>query len=221
MDKLNLSQLKNGKKDLKKVNRRSKTLELKEVTMKEEFGFPLQNLYPSLEDHVDPPVFEVGDPGMKAYLQNHGYVVVANIANEEQIRLGKELFWDFLNEHAGMKEDDPTTWGNSFYQIGSPSTGIISAKGIGQSEFMWHLRLLPNVKEAFSQIWGANDLLTSFDGANLYRPWHREGCNNYRTRGGWFHVDQGIEKTGLHCVQGMVTLYDATVATGGLCVVPR
>ena len=45
------------------------------------------------------------------------------------------------------------------------------------------------------------------------------------TTGGWFHVDQnsnkGPERQGKVCIQGLVTYYDATEDTGGLCVLPR
>ena len=41
-----------------------------------------------------------------------------------------------------------------------------------------------------------------------------------KTSGGWFHVDQGRLKLGRHCVQGMVSLYDANAHTGGLCLIP-
>mmetsp|Transcript_6584 Transcript_6584/g.8022 ORF Transcript_6584/g.8022 Transcript_6584/m.8022 type:complete len:326 (+) Transcript_6584:262-1239(+) len=180
----------------------------------------METLLPSLEEHEDPPLFEVGDANISEYLNEHGYVVIRNVADEEDTGKAKEFFWKFLNEQAGMDRNQPETWKEKFYQIGAPSTGIINSKGIGQSDFLWHLRLLPAVKQTFSQVWKTDDLLTSFDGANLFRPWHREGWEKYKTRGGWFHVDQGKEKRGRHCIQGMVTLFDATPATGGLCVIP-
>merc|ERR1711879_407068 len=66
-------------------------------------------------------------------------------------------------------------------------------------------------------IWGTQDLLTSFDGINIFRPWH---YGFQKTFGGWFHVDQGRTKEGLHAVQGFVSLYDQHERTGGLVVVP-
>jgi hypothetical protein len=64
------------------------------------------------------------------------------------------------------------------------------------------------------------DLIVSFDGGNLFRPHHRPGTSGWKTRGGWWHVDQGPTKRGLCAVQGLVALTDATARTGGLCVVP-
>jgi hypothetical protein len=89
----------------------------------------------------------------------------------------------------------------------------------GQSEFQWHLRTLPNVKRAFASVWGTDKLITSFDGANVFRPWSEH--SDRKTRGGWYHVDQGKGKAGRKCcVQGLVTLTDATASTGGLVLLP-
>ena len=83
---------------------------------------------------------------------------------------------------------------------------------------MWRARALPRVRDAFAAIWGTHDLLTSFDGANVFRPWNDRP--EWRTDGGWYHVDQGTAKQGCHCVQGLLTLTDASYHTGGLVVVP-
>ena len=67
------------------------------------------------------------------------------------------------------------------------------------------------------------DLLSSFDGANVFRPWHRhtaKGTTAWKTTSGWTHLDQGKMRLGLQCIQGLVTLRDASAATGGLVVVP-
>lgn len=66
-----------------------------------------------------------------------------------------------------------------------------------------------------------DDLLVSFDGAAVYRPWReRRQC---RTKGGWYHVDQNywnVGRQGFACVQGMVTLTDVHEGTGGLVLIP-
>jgi ectoine hydroxylase-related dioxygenase (phytanoyl-CoA dioxygenase family) len=74
----------------------------------------------------------------------------------------------------------------------------------------------------FASIWDEEPkkMLCSFDGANVFVPWHRTGLEEYKTNGGWFHVDQGDSKRGKHCVQGLLTLYDADDSTGGLNVIP-
>ena len=73
-------------------------------------------------------------------------------------------------------------------------------------------------------MWGTDDLLTSFDGANAFRPWRLN--KQWKTSGGWYHVDQNHllpdgSQRGKVCIQGLVTLLDASSDTGGLVVVPR
>ncbi len=79
----------------------------------------------------------------------------------------------------------------------------------------------------------------SFDGGNAFRPWKIN--RDWSTKGGWWHVDQvphyscpphaflptasqnsrrGSNRCGRVCVQGLVTYYNATADTGGLCVIP-
>ena len=165
-----------------------------------------------------------------------------------------------------------------------------------------YVRELPRVQQTFSAIWGTSDLITSFDGGNVFRfhtlpfphryhipilillpfcstssylysscpsscrqssihrPWHRSAqaekektCSPHADTnalnhshalsspappfstsplytqlhpllfvsvGSWFHVDQGRTSLGFHCVQGLVSFYPATEATGGLTVIP-
>ncbi len=65
-------------------------------------------------------------------------------------------------------------------------------------------------------------MIVSFDAGNVFRPWRFDPT--WLTDGGWWHVDQnclrGKIRQGKVCVQGLVTYYDATEETGGLCVIP-
>mmetsp|Transcript_19863 Transcript_19863/g.25688 ORF Transcript_19863/g.25688 Transcript_19863/m.25688 type:complete len:327 (+) Transcript_19863:93-1073(+) len=174
------------------------------------------------------PSFELSEisEAMK-YLEGNGYVVIRNILSEEEIHHGKSLFWDFLEtipERCGTNEEyarrnDITSWTDRNWP-GDPRTGIISSYGAGQSPFSWFLRTRPKVRQVFSKLWGTDDLLVSFDGFNAFRPWSHNP--RWRTQGGWFHVDQNpMVKPGKECIQGLLTLYDVTPATGGLTVIPR
>eukprot|EP01047_Picozoa_sp_COSAG01_P024025 COSAG01_NODE_1471_length_10198_cov_4.595703_5_plen_232_part_00 len=68
-------------------------------------------------------------------------------------------------------------------------------------------------------------LISSFDSGNIFRPWQEANRPEWKTQGGWWHVDQNaaepISHTGKLCVQGVLTYTDATAATGGLTVIPR
>jgi hypothetical protein len=54
------------------------------------------------------------------------------------------------------------------------------------------------VKQIFKQIYNTNDLISSFDGCNIFRPYLNEiiykdndDFKDIKTHNGWFHVDQG------------------------------
>eukprot|EP00558_Chaetoceros_sp_UNC1202_P008450 CAMPEP_0197238956 /NCGR_PEP_ID=MMETSP1429-20130617/5455_1 /TAXON_ID=49237 /ORGANISM="Chaetoceros sp., Strain UNC1202" /LENGTH=439 /DNA_ID=CAMNT_0042698247 /DNA_START=3 /DNA_END=1322 /DNA_ORIENTATION=+ len=166
------------------------------------------------------------------YLDTHGYAVVASVASSTEVEHAKDIFWQFLEgSDRGNKDHlydvhrgDPTTWEARDGWLGSSSTGIISTAGVGQAPFMWYLRLLPGVSRTFGAIWGVDDddLLCSFDGANVFRPWQFK--SEWKTRGGWFHVDQNAYnpgKSGRTCVQGLLTLTKADEHSGGLTVIPK
>lgn len=158
------------------------------------------------------------------YLEEYGYAVVANVASCEDIKKAQSLLWDFLEALPAtrVRRDDVKSWGDPRDWLPNPGNGIVHGWGFGQSDFMWHLRQLPRVKESFAAIWGTNDLLVSFDGGNVFRPWKYNP--DWLTSGGWFHCDQnahlGVESRGRVCIQGLVSLREADENTGGLVLVP-
>lgn len=173
---------------------------------------------------VHPPRFnlETERDDFLKYLDEHGYAVVARVADDQAVQTAKSLMWDYLESipNTNVKRNDVTSWGLKGDWLPSETNGILHGFGIGQSDFMWHLRLLPPVKAAFSAIWNTDDLLVSFDGANAFRPWKYD--SSWLTAGGWYHVDQNAtkqESIGRCCIQGLVTLTDATEDTGGLVVI--
>lgn len=165
------------------------------------------------------PRFTLEDPSWLAFLAEEGYAVVAAAATPEEVARGEELLWAFLEEQTRWRRGFPETWSDLEYEkVGSVRNGLMNAGGVGQSDFLWHCRTLPAVKKAFAKIWGTEDLLVSFDGANVFRPWHH---GFRKSVCGWWHVDQGASKQGRHCVQGLLSLLPADGTTGGLTVVPR
>ncbi|CAB9500770.1 Phytanoyl-CoA dioxygenase (PhyH) [Seminavis robusta] len=172
------------------------------------------------------PRFRADDPYMAAFLQEHGYVVVKGVLESKEVAVAHDKLWEFLESTFEWKRHDPETW-TSFYQMGMPHNGIIHDGGVGQCDLQWYIRCLPKVQQAFRTVWGQQtkgdkeslELLTSFDGINVFRPWQYKP--GWKTRDGWSHVDQGFKLQGFHCVQGLVTLTDATTMTGGFVAVPK
>jgi len=166
------------------------------------------------------PRFEPGDPAASEYLANEGYVVFRSVLSDEELLQARDMFQEWLEEVSPFRRDDISTYDQQFVADGS--TGICAKRGIGQSDFMWFVRTRSKVREAFAQIWGTEDLITSFDGCGVFRPWAYEP--SWKTSGMWWHIDQNAkypEGKGYQCVQGLVNLFDCDETTGGLTVKPR
>jgi len=156
------------------------------------------------------------------FLWAHGFAVVRAALDARECAEVVDLLWDWLEAlGTGIRRGDPDTWGDDRWpptiQSGPGlSTGIIPYFGIGQSRAMWRVRANASVRRAFARIYGVEegDLISSFDGASLFRP----GCQG---PGGWFHVDQHpVRRPGFECVQGLVNLLPMSPATGGNVLVP-
>jgi len=167
-----------------------------------------------------PPRFDSNDPHIANFFADHGYVVIKQVANQEQRETALSLFWDLCETNQpGLNRNDASTWTTDKW-VASPSVGIMSGYGIGQSSFLWYARLLPKVKESFSQIWKTDDLLVSYDGCGVFRP--PEQDPQWRTNGAWYHIDQNCyNRPGLHAIQGLVNFLPSGPYDGGFVVVPR
>jgi len=153
------------------------------------------------------------------YLYQNGYVVLSGIASKEEITEAENIFWNAAESTYRVKRGDPGSWTNENWPpLANTTSGVVSNDSSGHSPFMWYVRSLPKIKQAFSQIWKDDDLLVSFDGFGTYRPPELYDS----TRSGWFHLDQnGYQKPGLQCVQGLLNLYPSGPEDGGLVVVPN
>jgi len=170
-------------------------------------------------DTTPSPRFAVDDAGWLEHLDKEGYAVVAAVADQADLSRAEDLLWEFLEKTTSWRRCANETWTDEgIGGIGSVQNGLVNGAGMGQSAFLWHLRTLHNVRRVFECIWNTSDLIVSFDGANVFRPWNH---GFRKTVGGWWHVDQGRAKQGRHAVQGFVSLTPANSRTGGLTVVPR
>eukprot|EP00403_Amphidinium_massartii_P039284 CAMPEP_0178439462 /NCGR_PEP_ID=MMETSP0689_2-20121128/36171_1 /TAXON_ID=160604 /ORGANISM="Amphidinium massartii, Strain CS-259" /LENGTH=347 /DNA_ID=CAMNT_0020061997 /DNA_START=51 /DNA_END=1094 /DNA_ORIENTATION=- len=166
------------------------------------------------------PRFAWDDPKMKDFLDAQGYVVVRDALTAPEIEHAENLLWQYLGDEAGWSRSRPSTWTDeSFRTVGKDVLGIVNRRGAGQTDLAWFVRTRTAVYSAFCQLWSTDQLLTSFDGFNIFRPWHKH--NFMKTAGNWLHVDQGPTKIGRHGVQGFVSLYDQDATTGGLVVIPQ
>jgi hypothetical protein len=104
---------------------------------------------------IKPPRFDLTDPADRdrgmAYLEIEGYVVWSNVIPPEQIAEHIGRLWNYIETACpGVLRSDPKTWTN----IRWPSVlamFIFRFHGIGQSDFMWHIRTLPLVRVFFEE----------------------------------------------------------------------
>jgi sugar lactone lactonase YvrE len=51
-----------------------------------------------------------------AYLNEHGYAVISDIMDQEEINVNKDLLWKFLENvpNTTIQRNDPETWSNQW-----------------------------------------------------------------------------------------------------------
>lgn len=167
------------------------------------------------------PRFAPGSKESVAYLEEHGYVVIANALSTEEAKHALDLTWDYLEQlGTGVDRNDVTTWDDDRWPT-AVHGGILPGHGIGHSAAQWFIRGVPGVKRTFAAVWDTDDLLVSFDGMALWRPWAINPAWKTNRGGSWLHIDQHpIGRPGKQCVQGLVNLIATTPATGGNVLIP-
>ena len=119
----------------------------------------------------------------------------------------------------GLRRDVPATWVDDRWPLGAGDSGILPHHGAGHCAAMWRARRLPRVVAAFEALWGTKDLLASFDGPVLFRPWWAVPCAE--TCAEWWHVDQNpLTRPGQDCVQGCLNLMTNSRNSGGTALLP-
>jgi len=171
--------------------------------------------------YVNVPRHPPGSRESIAYLREHGYAVIAGVLDRAQCAQALDLTWDYLEAlGTGIDRRDASTWDDDRWPT-SVHGGILPGHGIGHSAAQWFIRAAPPLKRAFAAIWDTDDLLVSFDGMALWRPWALNEKWKTNRGGSWLHIDQHpITRPGLQCVQGLVTLIATSPSTGGNVLIP-
>ena len=171
--------------------------------------------------YAEVPRFFPGDPQAMRFLDEQGYVVMANALSEDQAAQALSMLWDYLEAlGTGIDRSDMRTWDDDRWPT-AVHGAILPSLGIGHCAAQWFIRDQPGVKSSFAQVWDTEDLLVSFDGVSLWRPWSHN--HRWRTNEGvsWMHIDQHpVGRPGKHCVQGLVNLIETTEGAGGNLMVP-
>eukprot|EP01133_Synstelium_polycarpum_P013335 gene13335-15682_t len=148
-------------------------------------------------------------PEWRKHLHDHGWAVVPQVVAEERCDGYRAAFWKWIEDFkTGVKRDKPKTWTNDMWPANIH--GIFQHYALGQQQFVWDIRTEQAIIDVFTQIYGTDELLVSFDGGNLSRPGHSSKP--------WPHFDQGSGKFGFRCIQGFLNLIDCQSEDGGLLV---
>lgn len=170
--------------------------------------------------YTRPPRFAPGSAESIAFLHEHGYVVIKEALSQQEVATTLDKLWQYLEGlGTGIDRHDVSTWKDDRWPP-YVDGGIVPSFGIGQSSAQWFVRGNTNVRKSFEALWGTEELLVSFDGMPIWRPWSYE--HSWKTSsGGWLHIDQHpIARPGLHCVQGLVNLLPMGPHTGGNVLIP-
>ena len=153
-------------------------------------------LPPPTYTHV--PRFEISDPELRVFLDEHGFCVVRGVLGQYEIDGAISRVWDAIEaQGTGVDRHDSSTWSNTRW---SPMTAARAAqgdkialignhdgRGVQHSEAAWYVRSRPQLRELFASLYGTDDLLVSFDHLNVVRSWRLDPLFRTKMRG--LHLD--------------------------------
>jgi hypothetical protein len=137
-------------------------------------------------------------------------VVFKDVLSSEEVDTAIEKLWKEIETRSdAVVRSDPSTWDNGW-----------RTNGWGHDDFLWYVRGCPNVRKVWEQLHDTDDVIVSFDGANIQKPW---GLNpKWRGGAGTMHTDRrNHEGVPDGYIQGFVNLRPTSPETGGNYVVPR
>lgn len=147
---------------------------------------------------------------------NSGYIVIKNAIPKARAIAYQQRAFEWLNSFGtDLDLENPKTWVKENLPIQS-KINTFHNYAVMHEKFIWEARQEPGVLEAFSKLWGTDELLVSFDSLNVTLPNRKD----VPRKGAWQHVDQGPFRRGLQCVQGIINLSYAGPEDGGLVVYP-
>jgi len=158
------------------------------------------------------PLKVLSEEDWQFWIEN-GYILIRNAVPTEQVKRLADYLWEF----EGKNPNDQESW----YKSASVdmkmkelvNTGMVE---IYNHQFQWDNRQYPKVYDAFTDIWGIDELWVTIDRANLNFP-IRPGFE-YK---GFIHWDYDPE-TRPQNVQGVLALNDQTDENvGGFQCIPE
>ena len=153
----------------------------------------------------------------KKELLEQGWTIVRDILSEDDCSQLIQRSHEWA-EGLGMGIDcsDASTWKSDRWP--HHTHGILKHGDVGHSDWVWDARR--KVEPIFRDIYNTSRLVTSFDGVSFDPPQEHTRMLQDIEGKALMHVDQSAAKTGLHSVQGFVTLFDIDDCDTTLRIVP-
>jgi ectoine hydroxylase-related dioxygenase (phytanoyl-CoA dioxygenase family) len=162
-------------------------------------------------------ISETPTPQWLQDLEKNGYAVVTNAIPRDRALSYQQRAFSWLRSFSSdLDLSNPSTWIAQNLPAQS-KINTFHSYAVAHECFMWEARMEPGVLEAFSTLWGTNELLVSFDALNVTSLNRKDVERNPA----WEHIDQSPLRRGLHCVQGIINLSTSGPEDGGLVVYPR
>jgi len=157
------------------------------------------------------PLKVLSEEDWKFWIHN-GYVVIENAVSREQALNTADFLWEFEEKD----QNDPSTW----YTKERAEAEMKELVGTGMIEvynhqLLWDNRQTQKVYDAFTDIWGTDNLWVTIDRANLNFP-IKPGFE-YKA---FIHWDYDPE-TKPQNVQGVLALSDQDPTMGGFQCIPE
>lgn len=158
--------------------------------------------------------FDVSDhKNWLIHLEEEGFVVLHNIISSEDAELATEMFKkEFCSVSPRFNWEDKNTWlPDNCPMIWNKSSVVYN--GFGQSDSNWFIRTNSYTKQAFSYVYGTDDLVTSFDGLSLF-------LSDTQKSTSWLHQDQRPSDDRLS-VQAVLNILPCNEFDAGFICVPK
>ena len=123
-------------------------------------------------------------------LATKGYAIIENVLSPDEIELAKEYFYNWIYSSPQLIKLHPTIDPHGIFKFGE----------VGHQKHAWFIRTRDAVQAPFREIWGTDELITSFDGS-CWIPSGMKKKDNI-----WTHTDQAPNNSDFQCVQSFVAL---------------
>lgn len=148
-----------------------------------------------------------------SFWRENGYLHLQNVVPAKLINPVIDLIWEFQE----MDPDDPESWyRRPPARVEMEELNFSGMVEVYNHQTLWDVRQYPVIQQIFADLWGTEKLWVTIDRVNLNLP-TRPG-NDFE---GFIHwdIDTGIDPIPAG-VQGVISLSDSTIETGGFQCVP-